>query len=287
MEKCIRKVNFFYVQIYSKDSTGPDKGDDPFAFSFQLSLPQYMKALEADEWEVALVCIRSTGIFSEIPAQQRILHLLQMDNGVEHKLEIPLDAFKTSKTLQDSVISELQAFFRSKIPVTDELNFNVPICSMDNNIFTISYNGSGLKLIMKETYLYSALGFASRQHGDQHVTVSDFDGVKARRPVDANIGRSQTCLLTDMVMPFPWDLPLERTLAWIPINKAERTIDLFEPRYLSYFPVKYLNDKDTVRMRLTLRYLVDGKFDFSSCPLAGETVVVLHLKRGSEDGLCC
>ena len=136
MEKCTRRVNSFFVQVCSKDSTGPDGGLDPFAFSFQLGLPQYMLALEADTWEAALVCLQSTASFSDLKAEDRFFHLFQENTEAEHKFEIPLSAFKDSEFLKTTFISEFQAFIRTRIQPQDQLNFNIPTCNfVDDRLF--------------------------------------------------------------------------------------------------------------------------------------------------------
>ena len=137
---------------------------------------------------------------------------------------------------------------------------------------------------MKDNYLYRALGFAAPEYQAVLDTGAPaLDGLKARQPIDAATGRSFAAVQTDLLLARPWRDSQQQTLAWIPVTTKSRSIDLFEPRYLAYYPVKYVKTGDRVNIHLVLRYQVQDNLTFSQCPLPGETVVVLHVKKISAD----
>ena len=145
MEKYSRPTDSFCLQICSRDSVGTDAGNNPFNFCHRMTLPSYMTALEADMWEVSLLCIQSTGNFPELSVADRSFYLLD-NKGQQHQVELPLTTFKDNNSLKNAFTGELHAFFRGKVSNESSTVFTAPSCNFVDGCMRVAYNGCGYRL---------------------------------------------------------------------------------------------------------------------------------------------
>ena len=104
--------------------------------------------------------------------------------------------------------------------------------------------------------------------------------------MDARYGQSFAYLDTDIITSSIFYPSHGHTLASVPVEVEKRSICLFEHRNLSYYPVKYLRSGDTVNFNLLPYYMYRDGTGAISCPLSGETVLVIHFRKRREEFDC-
>ena len=221
-------------------------------------------------------CVYGQLEFFQSYLADRSIYLLD-SKGKQHQLELPFSTLKDNSSLKNSLAGELHAFFRGKVSNEESKVFTSPSCNFVDGCLCVAYNGCGYRLEETNNYACRALGIEKRD------SANAVEGYESRRPVDAQYGKSFAYLDTDLLTSFIFEPNHGRTLASVPLDCEKRSINLFEPKNLSYYPVKYLRSGDTTNFTLLPYYMYRNELGPISCPLSGETVLIVHFKKRRED----